>query len=970
MFCGLTSFEAAQQCFADAAGTGYGNHWYDNIASPTLAYNGSGSVYVRYTFRSDSEPVYDSTHVCLDVYRQIAPGPPPDSGWIQAAELKAYDGVHGPAQDSLNVTSILETYGSTKYRIRVLFASDPLWSDEDGRQVSSCGAFGFDDVSVIGGGVDYFSDFEAAADWSAVTWTDYYGMPGWEYNAADIGDFAHTEWAQSLVPAITDDPCAAAPGGCGLADSVLVLFDPEGPSNHAHPFLQDNMAASPPIYVGAYPYCRGFVLHFEMFAKISQCNGWAGVGEDGVYVWSVRYSPSLSGQCWSEWADYNSLGFSGGLPVCGTREMDVSSLVPAGIDSVQVAVGFLSLCSYDIDDCCYTNNAAPYFDNVCLGAYGNEGAPVLSMDETWRWQDQFQKDGELFPAGTADTRTGLQLVSGNPSAYGDTLICRSGTDDTEVYLVFRLPKLGPDINKGTPFFTTLFPGTLDGEGNPTGAWQSARMDTAEATSGGVLMPASGYWMAAFHEDDPTRLVNGLAEGAEILPNGLFTPGTRVEYFLKSRFTGGTAEFLLPDTTGGDSLEFEILPMMELVGMESRWPRLLLVNHSVQTETGGTYAVQAVKDALTAAGFAYDEYDRLAPLSASSACGSGVGRPSPQGGYAGPGATVSQLAAYQAVFVYGGSYRYTLSQYDVPVLDGWLGESDSSAPRFVWVTGDEALRSLSGTWGSTFMKNRLCASSVSYSYYSKTGDNALCLPLDGWSSGRIACAPLGGPENEHLTLVGNRCPRQFDIGGLSGVAGCSGVRELDYNETRNGETYAASVSGAVQQYGGAWFKSLIEGYDFAAIRSDASLGPPDCGPDAASAEARANWVQCVLGDFAGLAAGAYCTRSSCISVDGPSGPGSPGAAYITHLEQSFPNPMNPAAAIRFTVAAPGRVVLRIYDISGRVVRTLFEKTVTAPARFEISWDGRNDDGVEVGSGVFFYQLEARGYRSARKLLILR
>jgi hypothetical protein len=228
--------------------------------------------------------------------------------------------------------------------------------------------------------------------------------------------------------------------------------------------------------------------------------------------------------------------------------------------------------------------------------------------------------------------------------------------------------------------------------------------------------------------------------------------------------------------------------------------------------------------------------------------------------------------------------------------------------------------------------------------------------------------MAGPENEHFVLAANRCPRQFDVGGVSGVQGCSGLRELAYNKTRNGQTYAASVSGVVSTAEGANYKSLIEGYSLAAIRSDASLGAPECAMDTASVRARASWVQCVLGDFGGVAPGSYCTLAT-ISVGRPSG-GTPSVPFVTHLGQSYPNPMNPAATMSFSVGNPGKVSLRVYDIVGRVVRTLFDENVARPGQFKVIWDGPNDRGDRVASGVFFYQLETPGFKSAKKIVILR
>jgi hypothetical protein len=66
-----------------------------------------------------------------------------------------------------------------------------------------------------------------------------------------------------------------------------------------------------------------------------------------------------------------------------------------------------------------------------------------------------------------------------------------------------------------------------------------------------------------------------------------------------------------------------------------------------------------------------------------------------------------------------------------------------------------------------------------------------------------------------------------------------------------------------------------------------------------------------------------------------------------------------------------VSLKIFDVSGHLVRTLVDE-VREPAAdgFEAVWDGTNDGGQKVGSGVFFYQIDAPGFTSSKKLVILK
>ena len=89
-----------------------------------------------------------------------------------------------------------------------------------------------------------------------------------------------------------------------------------------------------------------------------------------------------------------------------------------------------------------------------------------------------------------------------------------------------------------------------------------------------------------------------------------------------------------------------------------------------------------------------------------------------------------------------------------------------------------------------------------------------------------------------------------------------------------------------------------------------------------------------------------------------------------LHQNAPNPFNPVTTIEFAVPHAGRVVLRIYDAKGQVVRTLLDTEFAGPAQSKASWDGRDDAGRVLPSGVYFYKLENGSDVASRKMLLLK
>jgi hypothetical protein len=91
-----------------------------------------------------------------------------------------------------------------------------------------------------------------------------------------------------------------------------------------------------------------------------------------------------------------------------------------------------------------------------------------------------------------------------------------------------------------------------------------------------------------------------------------------------------------------------------------------------------------------------------------------------------------------------------------------------------------------------------------------------------------------------------------------------------------------------------------------------------------------------------------------------------------LLQNHPNPFNPDTWIPYQLREDADVVVRIYDAAGRLMRTL--SLGHKPAGFYVSrdravyWDGRNEAGETVASGVYFYTIQAGGYTAIRKMVV--
>ncbi|MCK4303570.1 MAG: hypothetical protein KAY24_04965 [Candidatus Eisenbacteria sp.] len=104
---------------------------------------------------------------------------------------------------------------------------------------------------------------------------------------------------------------------------------------------------------------------------------------------------------------------------------------------------------------------------------------------------------------------------------------------------------------------------------------------------------------------------------------------------------------------------------------------------------------------------------------------------------------------------------------------------------------------------------------------------------------------------------------------------------------------------------------------------------------------------------------------CIPTAAPEPPESAEAGLI----QNSPNPLSGPTSIHFSLADRTRASLRIFDVSGRLVKTLADGEIAA-GRHQITWDGTDTYGRMVSEGVYYYELGANGVTQARNMVILR
>lgn len=88
-----------------------------------------------------------------------------------------------------------------------------------------------------------------------------------------------------------------------------------------------------------------------------------------------------------------------------------------------------------------------------------------------------------------------------------------------------------------------------------------------------------------------------------------------------------------------------------------------------------------------------------------------------------------------------------------------------------------------------------------------------------------------------------------------------------------------------------------------------------------------------------------------------------------LPQNYPNPFNSSTVVRFGMPVAGEVELGLYDLAGQRVATLAEGMREARSD-SVRWDGRDEAGRELASGVYVYRLLAGEQVRTRKLVLVR
>ncbi len=521
-------------------------------------------------------------------------------------------------------------------------------------------------------------------------------------------------------------------------------------------------------------------------------------------------------------------------------------------------------------------------------------------------------------------------------------------------------------------------------------------------------------------------INGIASYSALS----FLPrGTRLQYYFKAVDVSGGRSYQfasdapalevedLPILPGGsvrapDIMEFDVLPGVYPVGamgtlLAGRTTTPILNLDGAYTAWGGS--LDPVTQALRALGVRADRYRLLQGLDE----GANVGGHELPGNRAGRWANyfpnfeeygiVDSLAAWYRIMIQSSHTRTSFPILDesdaVVVREWWRGDTgNDGGDRCIFFSGDNGFNMwLSPVFGFANVNQSSLALSVF----------GVSLAADQWNGAAAnrfpaikdmfadpASGPALGVSGAFQYVIDGGCPAANRFDALTKIGSAEAQNSATY-PTFSSVTNVAGVSYATERdvlSDHDRNKALGYGFSIQFIRQGGQnlvdtraqvlykfltscRGPravadtASCWPCPTDANKYGNWAI-----LAGLQTGTYGPlypiQDATKVLTGVAEPGSETPRLVNALSQNRPNPFNPETIISYGLAARGKVTIRIYDVSGRCIRTLVDAVQDAGIH-QARWTGQLDSGGKAASGVYLYRITyPDGTTSAKKMAILR
>ncbi|NIO27669.1 MAG: T9SS type A sorting domain-containing protein [Candidatus Latescibacteria bacterium] len=917
LWCGARPDTANTILCRYAALPGYGNEWDQSWCFKCIEVPDTEEIFISYLVAWDSEPGLDYTYLeyatkstcdSLSSVEMIAPW-----DWHGIA---TFDGV-GAKQSR---TELISTHRGA-IRIRFQFESDGGWSDQDGLWDTD-GAVIIDSITVGTAYTVYdFEDFEdessgdiAAADGD---WTCAKGLP--------YGDFAGLFHGSTLLQ---EDPCA-------WNLSCMWAFIEGSTATYA-------CGGHPEQIVVPYVNSRGQYIFNEIWSPFIDHTQGAGsvyelvydvyldleLPEMVFYVWHIR---SWVNACPGKWRDRNYI-YYGSIKEWGTCVRPLGDLIAPNASHVQLALGCGDYCKYyycPYEEC---HTHSPLFDNVVFRRISITG-PQWSVSDIDLFNDTFPEDGTSVGTGRIDAATDITAYRDGLNVPGDSAIVTvseptfglqepdplSGFGSAAYFYLSRDPQSKPmpldkivENSYRWPVVDSVICGGR--------TWYQFRLDTVFTESSG---PRTGPVPDKFCID---------------LNDHFFTGGDTLWFFFGatdanaastwwSQFTGAVDEI---DEACAAPMEMQILPGAG----PARGGDILYVD-----QFDGRGAEPYFNSAFEMMGI-MDKVDRFDKRGPSARVGNGV---------AGRVVNIpNQLQAnYRGIIWCSGelsggtvgdaSWNET---DDFAMLDFFFDQHPSAEGAGIYFSGDDMAYEwifLGNPSSSKFISKYIPHTLVTgnHTFYHEVS------PLVVGMNGGIF--DHGAPLEEDTIIAYGGCPviNDFDQIQPAGAA----TLEMTYGGSGlpgDGAVVACDTSNAF----GIIARVVLSGFSFHHICDDYASGIPD----------RVDHLTDIIRYIGNI-------------IDDPTSVDRT-RRLTNSLVQNYPNPFNAGTTIRYAIKEKAHVTLKIYDVTGRLIKILVDETKEPGVIHNVYWNGDSDRGYPVSSGVYFYKLATKGFTKTRKMVVLK
>jgi len=949
MWCGQAPTSAVPFC-GYATLPGYGDNWDQIFITDPLA---GDSASISYKVFFDSEPGYDGTVLEFtfddgDTWNRVAVT---DSF---SSRTSVYDGYALPPY--MTETFAFGEPGATDVRIRFRFASDGAWSDEDGMWPTD-GAIIFDDITVQtwNGGVPSVSnteDFEAAPPSPSTNIVGIWTGRG----AVSYGDFA------ALYPGVSvaqGDPCLFVGTFLwGFFDDPIntpyLCHTPNPlPGQGAMPFGIEGEGSS--FGGGYYNSTGGLYMSNEIWSPV-----FANTGEGDEYllkfkvyrdlpldnlqffVWHVR---TWKDGCPGWWKDSNFVFYGGGRDWL-SNTTSIGAHIDSDADHIQIALGAVDMCGVwcNVFGSGTCHSHAPLFDDVALLRVASFG-PQIVVRHIDLFQDNFAEDGTLTGTARADAANDILPYYGSPGILPGDSVTMTITD------------LGADVGGGPAAYCYV---RVQNSTDPKSGAGLGSMDTRSGLAG-PRWPHKGSWTDAnskvweILQMDSVTTSGGSVIGGRYcvdLNDGLFVPGDTIHYFfgadLDATAGNGNESYWHRALDGqgpnratsnreeaaASPCEFTILP----AGGYNRGGDILYVDDT--DDRGGP--AQLLFDSAFELLAMRNEVDRYDVLGPSSAVGNSLASRVKS--------NLNQInSVYKSIIWNTGNLSSgTLGDGtgspeksdDFALLEQFLRLSDKGPG--LYLSGDNIAEEWNWLSGSSAIVMRTTqipfdlADGDHHNYGEPVSPTLTAAPGSYFQH-------LGVPD---VLIAYGGCPliNNFDVITPTGTS----IEEFPYPNAGPGVGRSAIISNQFLNSANETATIVLSGFSYHYIRDASIQSPP----------ARVEHLEDIL------------NMMGHINYFPTTGAPDDGAQFVNALGANYPNPFNPVTTIKYSIKERAHVSLKVYNAAGQLVKTLIDGVQSPDEIKPLRWDGRNDTGHSVSSGVYFYKLETKGFAKTKKMVLLK